>query len=176
MHQTWGEGLAKKCTCAYNRGGGSKNQFCGTYVLYGRTLVLILIHFFLDGPWSYKKTLKELQNCILGIIGVRSLFCSIQAYVSLHFLLILLVKLEFRLCVFWFFMFPFLWFLGFIFSVLCYDLKVISKYFITFFSFFLTLFKRSVKYKNCFIKNMLLERFVSKENAIYKEKICSVYL
>ena len=34
--------------------------------------------------------LKELWNCILCIICVWSLSCSIQAYTSLHFLLILL--------------------------------------------------------------------------------------
>ena len=32
--------------------------------------------------------LKELQNCILCIISASSFYCSIQIYVSLHFLLI----------------------------------------------------------------------------------------
>ena len=44
-----------------------------------------------------------------------SLFLSVRVYMSLHFLFILL---GFRLSVFWFFMFTFLWFLVFIFSVL----------------------------------------------------------
>ena len=39
--------------------------------------------------------LKELRNCILCIIPVWSLFCSIRVYKSLHFLQILLVKLGF---------------------------------------------------------------------------------
>ena len=34
--------------------------------------------------------LKELQNCILRIIRIWSLFCSIWIYASLHFLLFLL--------------------------------------------------------------------------------------
>ena len=36
-----------------------------------------------------KKNLKELRNCILCIICVWSLFCSIQVYTSQHFLSIL---------------------------------------------------------------------------------------
>ena len=40
--------------------------------------------------------LKELRNCILRIIRVWSVFCSVQVYISLHFLPILLVKLGFR--------------------------------------------------------------------------------
>ena len=41
--------------------------------------------------------LKELRNCILFIIRVWSLFCSVRVYATLHFLPILLVKLGFRL-------------------------------------------------------------------------------
>ena len=54
--------------------------------------------------------LKELRNCILCIIRVWSLFCSVRVYMSLHFLSlhyislyflpILLVKLGFRFSVF----------------------------------------------------------------------------
>ena len=55
------------------------------------------------------KHLKELPNCVLYIICVWSIFCSVRVYVSLHFLPILLVKLVFRLSVFWFSMFLFLW-------------------------------------------------------------------
>ena len=51
--------------------------------------------------------LKELRNGIFCTICVWSLFCSVRIYISLHFLLILLVKLGFRLSVFWFFMFLF---------------------------------------------------------------------
>ena len=39
--------------------------------------------------------LQELRNCILCIIPVWSLFCSVRVYKSLHFLPILLVKLGF---------------------------------------------------------------------------------
>ena len=42
-------------------------------------------------------SLKELRNCILCIICVWSLFCSVRVYISLHFLPILLVILDFRL-------------------------------------------------------------------------------
>ena len=45
---------------------------------------------------------------------------------SLHSLPILLVKLGFRLSKLWFFMLLFLWFLVFIFSVLCFEFNVIS--------------------------------------------------
>ena len=39
--------------------------------------------------------LQELRNCILCIIPVWSLFCSVRVYKRLHFLPILLVKLGF---------------------------------------------------------------------------------
>ena len=63
------------------------------------------------------RNLKEPRNCILCIICVRSSFCAERVYISLHFPPILLVKLNFRLSVFWFFMFLFLWFSVFIFSL-----------------------------------------------------------
>ena len=44
--------------------------------------------------------LKELRNCILYIIRVWLLFCSVRVYVSLHFLPVLLVILGLRLSVF----------------------------------------------------------------------------
>ena len=47
--------------------------------------------------------LKELRNCILCIIRVWLLFCSVRVYISLHFLPILLAKLRFSLSLFWFF-------------------------------------------------------------------------
>ena len=37
----------------------------------------------------FKKLLKELRNCILCIVSVWSLFCSVRVYISLHFLPIL---------------------------------------------------------------------------------------
>ena len=43
--------------------------------------------------------MKELQNCILFIIRAWSLFCSVRVYISLHFLPILLIKLDFDLSV-----------------------------------------------------------------------------
>ena len=39
---------------------------------------------------SYSVMLKELRNCIPRIIRVWSLICSIQVYIGLHFLPILL--------------------------------------------------------------------------------------
>ena len=89
--------------------------------------------------------LKELQNCILCVVGVWSLFCSVRVYIILHFLPILLVKLSFRLSMFWLFIFLFLWFLDFSFSVLCFEFNVISKALKTLLNFVLNLFKRSVK-------------------------------
>ena len=44
--------------------------------------------------------LKELRNCISRSICVWSLFCSIQVYTSLHFLMILFGKLVFYISVF----------------------------------------------------------------------------
>ena len=75
---------------------------------------------------------KELQNCILCIIRVWSLFCSVRVFVSLHFLAILLAKLGFRLSMFWFFVFLYLWLLVFSFSVLCFKFNVIWKDLTTF--------------------------------------------
>ena len=92
---------------------------------------------------GYEK-LKELRNCILCTIGVWSLFffstelckSAFSTYFS---------GIGLRLSVFWFFMLLFLWFLLFIFSVLCFEFNVIKKVLLTFFNFVLTLFKRSVK-------------------------------
>ena len=95
---------------------------------------------------SYFCELKgAMKLYFIHIIWVWSLFCSVRAYVSLHFLPILLVKLDFRLSVFWFFMFLFLWILFFIFSVQCFESNVSSKHLITFFNFVFTSFKQSVK-------------------------------
>ena len=44
--------------------------------------------------------LKELRNCILCTIPVWSLFCSVRIYIILHFLPIILVKLDFCFSVF----------------------------------------------------------------------------
>ena len=90
-----------------------------------------------DNRTRCQTCLKQLRNCILCIISAWSFFCSARVNISLHFLPILLVKLGFRLSVFWFFMFLFHWFLVFIF--------LFSKDLITFFNSVLTLFKPSVK-------------------------------
>ena len=66
-------------------------------------LQLILIHFSCSNHKIF--FLKELQKCILCIIRVWSVFCSVQVYISLHFLPILLIKPGFRLfcfCIFGF--------------------------------------------------------------------------
>ena len=57
-------------------------------------LSLFLVFIFL--------LLKELQNCILCINRVWSLFSSVWVNISLYFLPILLIKLGFRLSVFCF--------------------------------------------------------------------------
>ena len=67
---------------------------------------------------SVVKPLKELRNCTLCIIRVWSKLCSVWIYISRHFLPILLVKLGFRLSMFWFFVFLYLRFWDFLFSVL----------------------------------------------------------
>ena len=73
------------------------------------------------------KYLKEGRNCILCIIWIWSLFCSVQNNMSLNFLLTLLVKPGFHLSAFWFLVFLYLWFLVFSFSVLYFEFKAISK-------------------------------------------------
>ena len=74
---------------------------------------------------TFNLILKKVRNCILCIIRVWSLYCSVRVYTSLHFLPIRFVKLEFCLSVFQFFMFLFLRFLVFSFSVLRFELNVI---------------------------------------------------
>ena len=66
--------------------------------------------------------LKELKSCILRIIHVWSLFCSIWVYTSLYILLVLLEN--------W--VFPFLYFLCFL-SVLCF-LPVLDVIFVNFYN------------------------------------------
>ena len=89
---------------------------------------------------------------VYEIIRVWPLFFSSR----LHFLPILLVKLDFLLSVFWFFVFLYLWILVFSFFVLCFEFNVVLKDFIIFVSsesiinhvllnFVLTLYKRFVK-------------------------------
>ena len=68
-------------------------------------------------------TVNGAANCVLCFIRVWSLFCSVRVYISLHFPLILFVKLGFRLYVFWFFIILFLWCSVFIFHVVSQDLK-----------------------------------------------------
>ena len=58
---------------------------------------------------SIVQTLKELRNYILCIFSLWSLFCSVRVYIRLHFLPMILVKLVFRLSVFSFFVFLYLW-------------------------------------------------------------------
>ena len=119
----------------------------------------ILFWFVFSGTkilwWgSLNYELKDLRNCILCLISVWSLFCSVRVYISLHFLPMILVKLDFRLSVFWFFVFLYLWVLIFSFA-LCFEFNVFSKLNIVLsgniiinhvlFNFVLTLFNRSVK-------------------------------
>ena len=106
------------------------------------------------------KTLKELRNCILCIISVWSLFCSVQVYksdynanyVSLHYLPMILVKLAF---VFLCFSFSCFCIFGFQFLALLYVLNSMSFQRLNsievnivnhvLFHFVLTSFKQSVK-------------------------------
>ena len=75
----------------------------------------------------FSQLLTELRSfiiCIIRcIIQLWSLFCSVLFYISLHLLPILLIKLGFRLFVFWFFVFQYLWFLVFSFSAPCFAFK-----------------------------------------------------
>ena len=109
--------------------------------------------------------LKELQNCILCIIPVWSLFCSVQVYKSLHFLPILLVKLGFCLSMFQFFVFLFLYLCSF---VLSFEFNVLidlitwysqsgNKINHVLFKFVFTLFRSS--HRRCFIKKAVLKNF-----------------
>ena len=70
--------------------------------------------------------LKELRNCILCIIRVWSLFCSVRVDISLHFLPIPLLKLGFNLSEFWSIVFLYLLFLVFSFSVLCFQGNILD--------------------------------------------------
>ena len=45
--------------------------------------------------YNFVAPLKELRNCILRIIRLWSVFCSVLVYISLHFLPILLVFIFF---------------------------------------------------------------------------------
>ena len=117
---------------------------------------------------------KELRNCILCIICVWSLFCTIRVYTSQHFLRILLLKLGFRLSVFGFSCFySFFGFWFFSFSVPCFEFIVILNDLC--FNFVLTLFKWSVTVRIA-LKNMLPESSFIKKKTIYKERFYSVNL
>ena len=116
--------------------------------------------------------LKELRNGILCTICVWSVFCSVRIYISLHFLLILLVKLGFRLSVFWFFMF--LFYLVFsVFAVQCFWIQSYLKRFNNLFSLYSN---NLLKYKNRVIKTCFQRSLFTKKNAIYKEIFYSVHL
>ena len=47
-----------------------------------------------------RKCFKGAKKCILCIIHVRSLFCSVRVYISMYFMFVLLVKLGFHVSVF----------------------------------------------------------------------------
>ena len=116
-----------------------------------------------------KKVLKELQNCILCIISVWSLFCSVRVYKSLHFLPILLVELTFPLSVSVFCVSVSLCFCSCIFAVLnCFEFDVLidlltwcsqsgNKINHVLFKFVFTLFRSS--HGRCFIKKPIFKDF-----------------
>ena len=60
-------------------------------------IVINSTHGINELPQKLPRNLKELRNCVLRIIRVWSVFCSVQVYISLHFLPIFLVKPGFRL-------------------------------------------------------------------------------
>ena len=109
---------------------------------------------------------------------VWSLFCSVRVYKSLHFLPILLVKLGFRLSMFQFFVFLFLYLRSF---ALSFEFNVLidlitwysqsgNKINHVLFKFVFTLFRSS--HRRCFIKKAVLKNF-----AIFTWKhLCWVYL
>ena len=120
---------------------------------------------------SAKINLKGLRNCILCIIRVWSLFCSARVYISLHFLPVLLVKLGFRLSVFQFVVFLYLWLSIFSFA-LCFELNVFLKDIVLSGNIIImfSLYSNDLlKYKNCVIKTYFQRGFEFK-NFIYKEK------
>ena len=109
--------------------------------------------------------LKELRNCILCIIPVWSLICSLRVYKSLYFLPILLIKLDFPLSMFQFFVFLFLilrsFALSFEFIVLI-DLitwysQSGNKINHVLYKFVFTLFRSS--HRRCFIKKAFFKNF-----------------
>ena len=98
--------------------------------------------------------LMELRNCILCIILMWSLFCSVRVYINLYFLPILFVKLGFRLSALAFHVFTSLvlsfYYFCSSFCIQCYLKRLNNILYICF-------------YKNRVIKNMLPERFVYRE-------------
>ena len=109
--------------------------------------------------------LKDLQNCILCIIPVWSLFCSIRVYKSLHFLL---VHLVFVLLCFIFSCFCFFVFLYLCCFALCFEFNVLIDLWLGIvsqvikinhglFEFVFTLFRSS--HRRWFIENAVLKNF-----------------
>ena len=66
-------------------------------------IVINSTHGINELPQKLPRNLKELRSCVLRIIRVWSVFCSVQVYISLHFLPILLIKLGFCLSCFYIF-------------------------------------------------------------------------
>lgn len=97
-----------------------------TYFYWKLSVLYVLqnnIVFFYHVYIVYLFLLKELRNCILSIIRVWPLLCSVQ--VCIFYLLLL--KLGFNLSVFGFLVFLYLWLLVFSFSVQCFEFNVVSK-------------------------------------------------
>ena len=68
-------------------------MLCLMQVLFEGHYVPLIIQHITQSNYCFVQTLlstalllKELRNCILRITRVRSLFCSIRVYASLHFL------------------------------------------------------------------------------------------
>ena len=116
--------------------------------------------------------LKELRNFILYIIHAWSLFCSLQIYISLHFLPIILKKLAFCFSVFC------------VFCLICFELEVI---FIDFYNIFVIIIYTDNKYsvilfspkvimktvlvKTCFQRS-LLAKYENQGNIFHVEHGC----
>ena len=67
------------------------------YISYDYVLKNKISHFgvCLEKGHPVRQKLKEQRNCILCIICMWSLFCSVRICINLHFLSILLMKLGF---------------------------------------------------------------------------------
>ena len=68
---------------------------CGPALIRGNTVCITCWMKTILSLKKYMICLKELRNCVFGIICIWSLFCSVRVYISQPFLTIVLVKLSY---------------------------------------------------------------------------------